>query len=85
MTSEHALLILLANVSRRKEYRLQGGLYLHFSISAVCHFSFYFPHTLHLHNLMIYQDKVKTKTEHPVKSDTVHLDCFEETSFKKSD
>lgn len=43
MTAEYALLILLANISRWIKYKLQGGLYLHFSISAVCHFSFYFP------------------------------------------
>lgn len=43
MTAECALLILLANISRWIKYKLQGGLYLHFFISAVCHFSFYFP------------------------------------------
>lgn len=38
---------------------------------------------------MIYQDKGGTKSKQkpsiPIKSDTVHLDSFEETSFKKSD
>lgn len=62
-TAKRALLILFANIFRLKKYKFQGVCIYISPYQQIVTFPFISPHTLNLHNLMIYQDKRETKSK----------------------